>query len=51
MRWTQGEWSLPPHHRTIKLEVKDKIGRLRAPRTSANGRPGIHLVKGGQHLY
>lgn len=34
------------HHRTIKLEVKDEIGGLRTPRSSANGRLGVYLLKG-----
>lgn len=40
-----------PHHRTIKLEVKDEMGGLGAPRTLANGRPGIYLLKGCLCLY
>lgn len=39
------------YHRTIKLEVKDEIGVLRTPRSSANGRLGVYLLKGCLVLY
>lgn len=38
-----GELSIPPHHWTIKLEGKDEIGGLGAPRTPANGKPSERL--------
>lgn len=41
-----GELSIPPHHRTIELGVKDETGGLGAPRTPANGKPDACLLKG-----
>lgn len=34
------------HHGTVKLEVKDKIGGIGAPRSSVNGKPGVYFLKG-----
>lgn len=43
MKWTQAVKPLSPHHKTIKLEVKDEIGGL-ASSTLANCRP-VYLRK------